>query len=146
MDKRWLILVGVLVVVGILFFGYNRAEPRAKICFDEICINAEIVDAPESRALGLMFREELGENEGMFFVFDKVGHYPFWMKNTLIPLDIIWLDSDYKIVHIAQAEPCEKDPCVVYDPVVDSLYVVEVNKGFSEEHGIEVGESLRIRI
>lgn len=145
MDKRVIIFSAVVVIAVVLFFSFNRAEPQSEVCFESVCVAVDVVDEPDTRAQGLMFVEEMGEFNGMFFIFDEIGHYPFWMKNTLIPLDIIWIDEEFKIVHIAQAEPCQEDPCVIYDPVVDSLYVVEVNKGFAQEQGIETGQFIEFR-
>lgn len=145
MHMRWLIVGIVFLIAGVLFVTYSRADPAAEICFENTCALAEVVDTPDTRAQGLMFREALAENEGMFFIFDRVDNYPFWMKNTLIPLDIIWLNESYTIVHIAQAEPCLKDPCVLYDPHADALYALEMDKGFAEANGISVGDIASVR-
>jgi len=99
------------------------------------------VDTPPAVERGLMFRESLPPNEGMLFVFEQTGVYPFWMKNTLIPLDIIWLDEDWRIVSIAAAvPPCRADPCPTYPPAGPARYVVEVNAGFTRTHGIVRGD------
>ena len=81
-----------------------------------------------------MFRAQMAPNEGMVFVFDATGHYPFWMKNTLIPLDIVWVDQQFRVVHVAASvPPCRADPCPTYPPPPspkgDALYVVEVVSG-----------------
>ena len=69
-------------------------RPTATVTFaGGMQVQAEIVDTPETIERGLMFRTSLGPNEGMLFVFEQAGFYPFWMKNTLIPLDIIWIDE-----------------------------------------------------
>ena len=86
----------------------QRLRPTATVTFTgDVQVQAEIVDTPETIERGLMFRKSLGPNEGMLFVFEQAGFYPFWMKNTLIPLDIIWLDADWRIVSIAASVP----PC-----------------------------------
>jgi uncharacterized membrane protein (UPF0127 family) len=65
------------------------------------------------------------------------------MKNTLIPLDMIFIDKDHKIVYIEpQAQPCEADPCKVYNPGVTYRYVVEVNGGWVEKNTVKVGDSV----
>ena len=64
-------------------------------------VRVEVADTEATRQRGLMFRDTLAPNEGMLFVFDASGFYPFWMKNTLIPLDILWLEADGRVVSIA---------------------------------------------
>ena len=91
-----------------------------------------------------MFRESLKENSGMFFTFDNDATFNFWMKNTLIPLDIIFISKDYIIVDIIQAEPCVEDPCESYKTTEMSRYVLEVNKDFTTINSIEVGDRIII--
>jgi len=87
-----------------------------------------------------MHRELLKEGNGMLFVFEVDGIYPFWMKNTLIPLDIIWINQSKKIVDIQQAVPCSEDPCDRYIPKETAIYVLEVNKGFTMSNNITIGD------
>lgn len=118
-----------------------------KVCFNEFCFNVEVADTLELRQKGLMYKEKLGTNEGMLFVFEKPDNYPFWMKNTLIYLDIIWIDSEGKVVAIQKyAEPCTYDPCKIYDPGVNALYVLEIRGGLSVEKNIKIGDYAKIKI
>ena len=110
----------------------------------EIEVKAEIADSQEKRERGLMFRESLKENSGMYFTFDNDATFNFWMKNTLIPLDIIFISKDYIIVDIIQAEPCVEDPCESYKTTEMSRYVLEVNKDFTTINSIEVGDRIII--
>ena len=87
-----------------------------------------------------MFRESLPPDEGMLFLFEEEGAYSFWMKNTMIPLDMLWLDSGGRVVHIAHAVPCVQDPCPHYTPAAKARYVLEVNGGYAKAHGIVVGD------
>ena len=80
-----------------------------------------------------MFRSSLPNNAGMVFVFENSDIHSFRMKNTLIPLDMIWLDSDFQIVDIQQADPCTADPCTSYIPAASAQYVLEINQGISEK-------------
>ena len=105
-----------------------------------IKINAEIADDNDERATGLMFREKLNENEGMLFVFESEGYQTFWMKNTLIPLDMIFIGNDFKIVDIKNAKPCKENPCALYKSSKPSRYVLEVNSGFSARNNIKTGD------
>jgi hypothetical protein len=83
----------------------------------------------------------------MVFVFDQPGPHAFWMKNTLIPLDIIWLAADRRIVHIAHSvPPCKADPCPSYPPAADTaVYVLEVASGVARRHALGVGDVLQFR-
>ena len=94
-----------------------------------------------SRAQGLMFRKEMPEDEGMFFLFEKPQELSFWMKNTLIPLDIIFIGEDGKIVAIAEnAQPCKEDPCFSYVSGQPAQFVLEINGGLSRRLGISKGD------
>lgn len=105
-------------------------------------VNLEIAENPKQRQTGLMFRESLCDSCGMLFVFEEEGTYSFWMKNTLIPLDMIFIDKDMVIVDIMHALPCTEDPCMKYTPTEKVLYVLEVNQNkFSEEI---VGKKVKI--
>jgi len=108
----------------------------------EHTVLVERVSSPEDQAQGLMFRSFLDDNEGMFFVFPHEQNLSFWMKNTLIPLDIIFIDSSGKILNIEEAVPCEKDPCEKYSSTAPAQYVLEVNKGYSKEKEIKPGDYL----
>src|SRR3989338_4492308 len=112
---------------------------------EEIKVKAEIADTQEKRERGLMFREHLGENNGMFFAFDNEGTYAFWMKNTLIPLDIIFISKDFQIAEIIHAEPCEEEPCKTYQTTESARYVLEVNGNFTIRNGIDVGNEVIIK-
>src|SRR5215208_6354176 len=84
---------------------------------DGLVVRAEVATDEPTRSQGLMYRDRVPEGTGMLFVFPEVGEYPFWMKNTIVPLDIIWLDEQRKVVHVAHdVPPCKADPCPSYLP------------------------------
>jgi uncharacterized protein len=88
-----------------------------------------------------MYRQHLAEDAGMLFVFKQPQHLSFWMKNTEIPLDMIFADADGTVVGIiADAEPFSERQLGVTG---DSQYVLEVNGGFAQRHGIKPGDRLR---
>ena len=89
--------------------------------------NVEIAQTTEQRQQGLMRRESLAENAGMFFVFEEEDFYAFWMKNTLIPLDIIWISADMNVVDLHTLQPCETKECPSVQPKEKAKYVLEVN-------------------
>jgi len=126
-----------ILVVGC---STTAVEHRNQVCFPQSCVNVQIVQKIEELTRGLQFRKSLARNAGMLFVFSQMSTHPFWMKDTFIPLDMIWLDEDQKIVYIArQVPPCTKDPCPTYGPTTASRYVLEVNTGYADELGLRVG-------
>ncbi|MDD5668626.1 MAG: DUF192 domain-containing protein [Candidatus Omnitrophica bacterium] len=132
-------------IIGVLFLGSGAcAAPSAKkVCIGNVCVNAVIASSEQERAEGLMFKESLSENEGMFFVFERADVYSFWMKNMKFPLDLIWINTDKKIVDITRnAPPCENDPCPVFSPDQKIKYVLEVQAGFADKFKLRVGDSV----
>lgn len=135
------LLVGL--TMGSLAFA-QFAKPRGEVVFpDKTRVTVEIAATDAERQRGLMFREHLAPNEGMVFLFEESGTYPFWMKNTLIPLDMIWVDRGYRVVDVAHSvPPCKADPCPSYGHKGSALYVVEVVSGFAKQHGVKPGDTL----
>lgn len=118
--------------------------PRTQVCSNTECFNVIIAENQEERMKGLMFVENMPEDEGMIFVFDNEATHAFWMKNTLIPLDMVWLDKDLNVVHIeSNVPPCKQEQCPIYEPSRPSLYVLEINAGKAAEAGIQTGTTLK---
>jgi len=93
-------------------------------------VQVELADTPQKRSRGLMFREQLASNAGMLFVFEDAGEWSFWMKNTKVALDILWLGADKRIVYVEENVPiCRQDPCPEYKPSKDALYALELPAG-----------------
>jgi uncharacterized protein len=109
-------LLLTIFIAGLIIYSKNLNPKQPQVCIDDTCFFIEIADTPEERQLGLMNRTFMPELSGMLFVFQQPGQYNFWMKNTLIPLDMIWIDAQNKIVDIQQATPCTADPCPTYNP------------------------------
>ena len=119
------------------------AGPRV-ILPNNFTYSVEIAADPDLRAQGLMYRDQLRPATGMLFFFPADGEYGFWMKNTLIPLDMIWIDSNRKIVHIkTDVPPCRIEQCPSYDPGVASRYVLELAAGEAAKQQLKVGDVLR---
>lgn len=109
---------------------------------ENVTVSLEVAANGEERAEGLMYRESLPENHGMVFVYDEEGQRTFWMKNTLIPLDIIYLDANRTVLNVAEAEPqpnASDDDLERYPSDGPAQYVIELERGFAEEHGVEPG-------
>mgnify|MGYP003449583465 FL=1 len=108
---------------------------------EPIVVSVEVVDTPEGRQRGLMYRKQLAPDAGMLFIFESSEHHSFWMRNTLIPLDIIFIKADWTILGtVENATPLTESPRSVPG---DSQYVLEVNAGFARSHGLQDGTSLR---
>ena len=124
----------------------DAAGPRVVIGTDagEVEVAVEVADDDEERQLGLMNRESLPADAGMLFVFEEESSGGFWMKNTLIPLSIAFADAGGTILRILDMEPCEADPCEIYDPGVFYRNALEVNKGAFDRLGVEEGDRLRL--
>jgi hypothetical protein len=107
-------------------------------------VAVEIADSDAEREVGLMDRESLAEDAGMLFVFEGDVDYGFWMKNTLIPLSIAFADAGGEIVRILDMDPCEADPCPVYDPEATYRTALEVNQGAFSEWGVAEGDRMTL--
>ena len=104
----------------------------------------ELARTPEEQAQGLMFRESLPEKTGMLFLFGDKGVHRFWMKNTMIPLDMVWMDSEGKVLFVSADTPaCKADPCPSYGPESPAASVLEIAGGKAAKEKITVGSVLR---
>lgn len=102
-------------------------------------VQAEVADNDESRAQGLMFRTEMGADEGMIFVYEEAGPLGFWMRNTVLPLDLIFIDADRTVINIEQGVPYNEETVLAER---DGIAVLELNEGRSAELGIAPGDSV----
>ena len=144
-KKNLIFIVLFFSVVLLLFLYFNSNEN--KVCFSENCFKIEIASTSEELSKGLMFRENLEKNSGMLFIFPENGIYGFWMKNTLIPLDIIWINSNKEIVFIKDnALPCKTEICETYSSDEKALYVLELNSGTADKIGLEIGDEVELRL
>lgn len=116
-----------------------------KVVFTEaqnLPVTVEITTDEASRERGLMFRKSMPEDHGMIFAFDEPSNHQFWMHNTCIPLDMLFVDKDGTIVGIEENAHTMDDS--VYEVGCPSSYVVEVNAGFTRKHGIRAGQKVRL--
>lgn len=141
--KKILFLI-LLITAADVCYGLEPTTSTVPLTLpDGKLLQVETARTPSEQARGLMFRTLLPEDHGMLFIFKRLGKNRFWMKNTLIPLDIIWLDARKRIIHIEyQVPPCKLDPCPDYGPSADSLYVLEVNSGVVHKRGLQIGMAL----
>jgi hypothetical protein len=133
----------VFVVLGIIYS--NQKPKQGDFSFPRHNLNLQIERAESlaHQAKGLMYREKLDENAGMLFIFSNESKRTFWMKNTLISLDLIYISKDKKIVEIKEGlEPCRENDCPTYASENKVQYVLEVNAGFVQKNNIQIGEEV----
>jgi len=150
-NKLNIILGAILFLMAVSFFLCTQNSSLenniiSEICFENKCFNVEIADTPEKRRAGLMNRESLAIDSGMLFTFEKEGIYNSWMKNTLIPLDIIWLNKDNEIIFIKEnAQPCRTEQCETFGPEKKAKYMLEINGGLAEKIGVKTGDEIKFK-
>ena len=144
-NKSSLLVAALLAMVagGCL----NKKPAHDSACVRDLCFRLEVADSPEEHAQGLMHRTQLDKDSGMLFIFTYRFRHAFWMKNTLIPLDMIWFDHALRVVHIEEnVPPCQADPCPSYAPRQEALYVLELNAGTAREKEIKLGDQFTFTI
>jgi hypothetical protein len=131
----WLSLAGLLAAAGRFVTIYIQDRPFL----------AEIADTPEAHRRGLMFRRRINDNYAMLFVFQDDDYRSFWMKNTWITLDILFLNRQCQIVDMAlSVPPCKGDPCPGYDSKYPARYVLEIQGGLAKKLKLRVGDRIHL--
>ena len=134
-----LLLLLIFFGLAVLFAGHPR---KMEVMLGGKTFSVEIADNNISRTRGLSGHAPLSAYGGMIFIFQKADTYGFWMKDMLFPLDIIWIDSNFKINHIESSLSPQTYPKVFY-PEGKSLYVLEVSAGQANSLNLEVGDSVK---
>jgi len=147
---KFIIIVLVLASLLLAFKIYEQKNPNIK--FDNsmlkiikqngevIELNIKVADSPAERERGLMFVKQMPEDEGMLFIFDSEEMRRMWMKNTLIPLDMLFVGGNKEILNVKEnATPESLD--IVFS-VAPTKYVVELNGGFIAKHKIKIGDKI----
>lgn len=136
--RRALMRLGALAAGG-LTAGGLRADPLLTfpLRIRGHALRVEVADDDESRRTGLMHRRSMGENQGMLFVYEAPGLHAMWMKNTLIPLSVAFIDRDGRIINIEDMAPQTLD---THGATADASYSLEVNLGWFAKRGIKPGD------
>jgi uncharacterized membrane protein (UPF0127 family) len=145
------VLASVLVVSLVLVGGLSARPavipltlPSGKV------LQTEVMVKDEDRQMGLMFRPSLPLDHGMLFLFEQPDFHGIWMKNCKFPIDILWLDEDKKVVHLAESVPIctakEDKNCPVYYPLRRASYVVELNAGQARREKAVVGSTIKFTL
>jgi uncharacterized membrane protein (UPF0127 family) len=134
-----------LLVLPVALLGVARAQtpqsnlPRAQLSAGMYQIEAQVAQTPEQRQIGLMFRKEMPQSEGMIFVFEQPATQCFWMRNTLLPLTAAFVADDGRIVNLADMQPMTEDSHCSKEPV---RFVLEMNQSWFARKNIKEGAKL----
>ncbi len=143
----------VILCILIVVFGFISTSCLSEqkmvineVCINEVCFDVEVAQTAKEVEVGLMHRQSMPNNHGMLFVFPKQKARTFWMKNTLIPLDMIWIDGNKQVVGVLRnALPCQQDPCKRYYSYRPAQYVLEINGGLAAKYSIDRGQTVVIK-
>lgn len=163
MIRRCIWIVALLIGVGTVVTWAGAPPPpapratatplfgRGTLTFTQnerrVMLSVEIAESMEARSHGLMLRKSLPENAGMLFVFEEDAKWGFWMKNTLIPLSIGFVDKTWRLIEILDMvvpdEPTN-GPFKIYEPSMAYRYALEVNQGLFQRKGLTAGAQVRL--
>lgn len=137
------IIIGLLaILIGFFVLPQTKIFTTPTLTIGGAKIVVEIAETPGARAQGLSGRISLPEKTGLLFIFDHPGQPGFWMKEMNFPIDIIWLDDNWKVVDITVDARPENYP-EIYLPRSPVHYVLEVNAGFISAHNLKIGNQAR---
>ena len=136
-----ILIIACLALLG----GCSSADPWVKLKGQKIYV--EVEQDPAYQSLGLMFRTRLEADHGMLFIYSSERYLSFWMKNTKIPLDILYFDSELKLVTmIDNALPCRSETCPSYPSTEPARYVLEINGGLAQQWGVQTGDLMELNL
>jgi uncharacterized protein len=145
-------LIIIIALLFILFISYktiikeetNYPKITQMQFENNAVLDIEVADEESEKKQGLMYRKSLDYNKGMIFIYEQENILNFWMKNTLIPLDIIFLDSNKSIISITKnMNPCKEDPCKIYSSKMPARYAIETNSGYVENNNIQTNQKVK---
>ncbi len=147
------ILIILLTLIVIFLFFSIRAQStnllnlsdsdNVYFKFDNTILNLEVARSSQKQEYGLMNRTNISVNSGMLFIFDDETQRNFWMKNTLISLDIIYLDKNLKVVQLYKSTR-PNQTLETYSSKIPSQFTIEVNSGWSENHNLKIGDKFTL--
>lgn len=143
-------------MIGLFLLSVSPCKRAAASQFDDFnhkitfvdqqrTVYVAIADDESERERGLMFRQELAEDQGMLFIYPDQARRGVWMKNTLLALDVLFLSGDGKIVAMLKdLQPCNQEPCRIYDSKTPARYMLELSAGFIDKHTLKVGQQITL--
>ncbi len=155
MQFKLILIISIIALIfaSVFLFTQNFSLPEADpplaeeiqntVRIGESVLEVDISKTFADKARGLSGRESLGEDQGMLFIYDEPSIYFFWMKDMNFGLDIIWIDANKKIVDITRDVRPESYPDT-FEPQSPAQYVLEVNSGWAERHGVKIGDLVEL--
>ena len=135
-------IIAIIFLFLIIFCGHTDSNTKkVKVNIDNKTYTFEVAETEAELKNGLMFREVLDAESGMFFIFDRSDYLTFYMKDTLIPLDIAFIDNDLTIVDIQPLNPLDMTLVV---SKAKAIYALEVNRGFFQRVGLRIGDKIEL--
>ncbi|HVJ61320.1 MAG TPA: DUF192 domain-containing protein [Tahibacter sp.] len=142
MSTRVIRALGALALVAC---STLHAQAVSYVVLKDHRFIVELADDDNARTKGLMNRAHMGKDRGMLFTFPDEAPLAFWMKNTLIPLDILFFDKQMRLVSVQQnVQPCKADPCQTYPSAGPAQYVLELNAGLASKLAVKPGDKLDV--
>lgn len=147
MNKK--LIVAALILLGSLVIIFSSFQAQAYVSIQtqngEVVFTVEVMRTSSEQAQGLMYRDGIADNIGMLFVYSDSAERIFWMKNTYFPLDMLFLDTQGKVIHlIHEAQPCSIDNCSNFSSVYPAQYVLEIRGGLVREKQIQLGDRVEM--
>ena len=134
----------LLLLLALVCASCGAREPSVTLKGKTFTV--ELAETRDEQTLGLMFRDSLPEDGGMLFLFPVEAMRSFWMRNTRIPLDILYFDAKLRLVNMHTAKPCRTARCPVYLSTAPAQYVLELNAGTASELGVQPGDRLELHL
>jgi uncharacterized membrane protein (UPF0127 family) len=124
------------------------SRPPSTVSFDgtDAVLHVDLASTPQTRRRGLMGVEQLPTDQGMAFSWDEPVDSAFWMKDTLIPLSIAFVDEEGRVITIRDMEPCTSDPCPTYAATGPYVLAIEANLGWFDRNGVGVGDRAELQV
>ena len=157
--KKRVTIIGIILLLMAGFFLFSKmihkngnnievgveANEVNTVDIGGMVFNVDIADTEKKRNRGLSRQNKLDDDKGMLFVFEKSGVYPFWMKDMLFSIDIIWIDENMKVVYIKENATPESFP-KIFTPDSQARYVLEVNAGIVKDKKFKIGDNVILNI
>jgi uncharacterized membrane protein (UPF0127 family) len=123
-------------------------HPPSQVTFEgnDAILHVEVADTPDARRQGMMGLQDLPTDQGMAFVFDRPVESTFWMKDTVIPLTIAFVDQEGRVIGVRDMEPCWAEPCPRYGVEEPYVLAVEANLGWFRDHEIGPGDRAELKV